>query len=199
LQPAEKTVTKRDNGVLAAEEDMSVVPMPEIEATVRREFEEIFSQYSRFVYRTAYAVTGRHEDAEDVLQTIFLRLARQELSPELLKNPKPYLYRSAVNVSFNVLRSRRRAASLQDAAQYQQPERAPDAMFDEELCTRLREAIGQLKPEAAEILLLRYTHNHSDAEIARMLGVSRGTIALKLFRLRARLKKLLRAAMGGKA
>jgi RNA polymerase sigma-70 factor, ECF subfamily len=176
---------------------MSVVPMPEIEATGSLDFEEIFNKYSRFVYRTAYAVTGRHEDAEDVLQTVFLRLARQEISPNLLQNPKPYLYRSAVNVSLNVIRARRHVANLQNAARLEQPETTPDAIFDEELRSRLREAIGQLKPKATEILLLRYTHNHSDAEIARMLGVSRGTIALKLFRLRARLRKLLRAAMGG--
>jgi RNA polymerase sigma-70 factor, ECF subfamily len=176
---------------------MSILPMPEIEATGSPEFEEIFNEYSRFVYRTAYAVTGRHEDAEDVLQTIFLRLARHEIAPDVLKNPKPYLYRSAVNVSLNVIRSRSRVASLRNDALHVQPETVPDAIFDEELCNRLREAIGQLKPEAAEILLLRYTHNHSDAEIARMMGVSRGTIALKLFRLRARLKRLLRTAMGG--
>ncbi|HVQ63019.1 MAG TPA: RNA polymerase sigma factor [Terriglobia bacterium] len=176
---------------------MSIVPMPEIKATGSPEFEEIFNEFSRFVYRTAYAVTGRHEDAEDVLQTIFLRLARREIAPDVLKNPKPYLYRSAVNVSLNVIRSRSRAANLRNDALLVKPETVPDSIFDEELCNRLREAIGQLKPEAAEILLLRYTHNHSDAEIARMLGVSRGTIALKLFRLRARLKRLLRTAMGG--
>jgi RNA polymerase sigma-70 factor, ECF subfamily len=176
---------------------MSIVPMPKVEATGSPEFEEIFNEYSRFVYRTAYAVTGRHEDAEDVLQTIFLRLARHEIAPDVLKNPKPYLYRSAVNVSLNVIRSRSRATNLRNDALRVQPGTVPGAIFDEELCSRLREAIGQLKPEAAEILLLRYTHNHSDAEIARMMGVSRGTIALKLFRLRSRLKKLLSAAMGG--
>ena len=42
---------------------MSIVRMPEIETTGSPEFEEIFNEYSRFVYRTAYAVTGRHEDA----------------------------------------------------------------------------------------------------------------------------------------
>ena len=50
---------------------MRVIAMPETETTGKLEFEEIFNTYSRFVYRTAYAVTGRHEDAEDVLQTIF--------------------------------------------------------------------------------------------------------------------------------
>jgi len=61
---------------------------------------------------------------------------------------------------------------------------------------RLYQAIAELKPEAAQIVILRYMHNKSDAEIARMLGKSRGTIALKLFRTRARLKKLLLANVG---
>ena len=61
---------------------------------------------------------------------------------------------------------------------------------------RLYEAIAELEPDAAELLLLRYMHNKSDAEIARMMGKSRGTVALKLFRSRARLRKLLRAKPG---
>jgi len=178
---------------------MHIVAAPEVETTAKLEFEEIFNAYSRFVYRTAYAVTGRHEDAEDVLQTIFLRLARREVTPDVLRNPKPYLHRAAVNGSLNVIRSRRREAMFREAARLecvQTP--AATANDDEEVLARLREAIAQLKPQAAEIVLLRYVHNQSDAEIARMLGVSRGAIALKLFRLRARLKKVLCAGMGGR-
>jgi RNA polymerase sigma-70 factor (ECF subfamily) len=194
----EKTVTKAAAGVFAPVEHMHVVAIPAIESAGSLEFEEIFNAYSRLVYRTAYAVTGRHEDAEDVLQTIFLRLARREVTPEVLKNPKPYLYRSAVNASLNVLRTRRREATLRDATRLELA-RGTDAPTsdEEELYGRLRDAIAQLKPQAAEILLLRYVHNHSDAEIARMLGVSRGTVALKLFRLKARLKKLVGAGTGG--
>jgi RNA polymerase sigma-70 factor (ECF subfamily) len=179
---------------------MHAVAQPETETTRKLEFQEIFNAYSRFVYRTAYAVTGRHEDAEDVLQTIFLRLAKREISSDVLRNPKPYLHRSAVNVSLNVIRSRRREAIFREAAR-QESAQTPDAATsdDEELQARLREAIAQLKPQAAEIVLLRYVHNHSDAEIAQMLRVSRGTIALKLFRLRARLKKILRAGMEGRS
>jgi DNA-directed RNA polymerase specialized sigma24 family protein len=48
------------------------------------------------------------------------------------------------------------------------------------------------------MLILRYEHNYSDAQIAKMLGKSRGTVAVTLYRTRARLKKLLRAASGEK-
>jgi DNA-directed RNA polymerase specialized sigma24 family protein len=40
-------------------------------------FERLFREHHAFVYRTAYSVTGARHDAEDVLQTIFLRLLRR--------------------------------------------------------------------------------------------------------------------------
>jgi RNA polymerase sigma factor (sigma-70 family) len=59
----------------------------------------------------------------------------------------------------------------------------------------LSDALAQLNPRAVEILILRYEHDYSDAEIARILGKSRGAIALTLFRARARLKALLRTSL----
>jgi len=44
--------------------------------------------------------------------------------------------------------------------------------------------------------VLRYEHDRSDADIARMLGTSRGVVAVTLYRARARLKKALRAPAG---
>jgi RNA polymerase sigma factor (sigma-70 family) len=65
----------------------------------------------------------------------------------------------------------------------------------EQLQRRLSDALAQLKPRAVEILILRYEHDYSDAEIARILGKSRGAIALTLFRARARLKVLLHKSL----
>ena len=48
-----------------------------------------------------------------------------------------------------------------------------------------------IAPDAAHILILRYAHNFSDAEIAKLLGLSRTTVAVRLFRSRARLRKLM--------
>jgi RNA polymerase sigma-70 factor (ECF subfamily) len=68
---------------------------------------------------------------------------------------------------------------------------------EDELQRSLVDAIAQLRPRAVEILILRYTHGYSDAQIARMLGKSRGTIAVTLYRARARLRKLLSANRTG--
>src|SRR5712671_563319 len=50
--------------------------------------EILFRQHADRVFRTASRVTGSAADAEDVLQTVFLRLARGPESPNVLENPE---------------------------------------------------------------------------------------------------------------
>jgi RNA polymerase sigma-70 factor (ECF subfamily) len=161
-------------------------------ATLSQEFDQIFREHHQFVYRTAYGITGSSEDADDVLQTIFLRLLRREFPPDLKKNPKAYLYRAAVNVSLNALRLRQRNVLTGNAESL---EAAADTETDslERLHKRLYDAIAELDADAAQMIVLRYVHNYSDADIAKLLGKTRGVIAVRLFRSRARLKKFIRA------
>jgi RNA polymerase sigma-70 factor (ECF subfamily) len=174
-----------------------MVAMPDIsDIPETQELEDTFREYAKLIYRTAYGVTGRREDAEDVLQTIFLRLLHREFPANLGKNPKAYMYRAAVNESLNTLRSHRRHPLVDEAEDFELPAPTTVEEIDSELHRRLYKAIAELKPDAGEMLILRYVHNYSDAEIAKMLGVSRGAIALKLFRSRARLKTLLARQTG---
>src|SRR5262245_53193514 len=71
-------------------------------------FEEIFRQHGPFVYRTAYSITGNRQDAEDVAQTLFLKLLQRDLPSTLLRNPKAYLCRAAINLALNTVRSKKR-------------------------------------------------------------------------------------------
>jgi len=160
------------------------------------ELEEIFRDHYQLVYRTAYSVTGSAQDAEDVLQSLFLRLLGRGFPADLQKNPKGYLYRAAFNLSLNVVRSRKRQPAALDTERIEFPAPATDNGIAEEIDKRLHQAIADLNPKAAEILILRYVHNCSDKEIAKLLGTSRGTIAVSLFRSRARLKKLIRRSLG---
>jgi len=161
------------------------------------DFERIFREHGALVYRTAYAVMGNREDADDILQTIFLRLLRREFPTDLNRNPKGYLYRATVNLSLDTLKIRRRhPRRTDDPETVETPASSSDISFDDKMHDRLYEAIAQLDPQAAEILILRYVHNTSDAAIAKMLGVSRTVVAVRLFRTRARLKKLIRSSLG---
>jgi RNA polymerase sigma-70 factor (ECF subfamily) len=164
------------------------------------ELDEAFREHSRLVYRTAYSLTGNAQDADDVVQTLFLTLLRQGFPRDFKRNPKGYLYRAAVNLALNAAKARRRRAAVADAAGRELVRGAADAkdVADEtaELRERLVTAIAQLNPRAVEMLILRYEHAHSEAEIGRLLGTSRAVVAVTLFRARARLKKLLRTSSG---
>jgi RNA polymerase sigma-70 factor (ECF subfamily) len=176
---------------------VSVTPV--IDESFTQEFEEVFQEHYNLVYCTAYGVTGRVEDAEDVVQTIFLRLLKREASRDFMRNPRGYLYRAAVNLSLTVVQTRQKRALTEDPedAAISIPAAGPDSA--EELHRKLYAAIAELKPKAAEILILHYLHEYSDAEIAKVLGTSRGSIAVNLYRSRARLKTLLRASLGDRS
>jgi RNA polymerase sigma-70 factor, ECF subfamily len=165
-------------------------PLPE-------DFERIFNENHALVYRVAYRITGNNEDAEDVLQTLFLRLLRREVLPDIERNPKAYMHRAAINIALDIVKVRARnvsAANLED--QIHDSSVSPDRMPAFRVQDWLREALSELNPKAAEIFVLKHVEGYDNSEIAQMLGTSRGTVAVLLFRARARLKKSVRKRLG---
>jgi RNA polymerase sigma-70 factor (ECF subfamily) len=176
---------------LSGEEQSSTVTVSNVTMhPAELEFERLFREHSHFIYRTAYSVTGSPQDAEDVLQAVFLGLLQRGLPAGLKENPRAYLYRAAVNLSLNTLRSRRRNVLTADMS-------AVDAHVEptepsvEALERRLVHGFAQLSPRAVEMLILRYEHNYGEAEIGKLLRTSRGVVAVTLYRARARLRKML--------
>ena len=66
--------------------------------------ERLFADNKELDFRAAYRVTGNSSDAEDVLQTVFLRLLRSPQPPEI-HHLRAYLHRAAVNAALDLLRS----------------------------------------------------------------------------------------------
>ena len=163
-----------------------------------QDFERMFRENHDLVYRAAYRITGSAEDAEDVLQTLFLRLLRRECPPDIQSNPKAYLHRAAVNIALDIVKLRGRNVSS-DAHEFplEDPRPTQDRQNDSnEIQAWLRSALTELSPKAAEMFLLRHVEGYDNAEIARMLGTSRGTVAVMLFRARMRLKQSVRTYWG---
>lgn len=167
------------------------------EIALEQELERMFRAHYQLMYRTAYSMLGNRADADDVPQTIFLRLLRRGLPADLKSNARRYLYRAAVNVSLDMIRMRKRQPVADGAERLEALSENSASSCVEERHHRLAEALTELHPETAQILILRYVHDHSDAEIAKLLGVSRGTMAMRLLRSRARLKKLMQESVTG--
>jgi RNA polymerase sigma-70 factor, ECF subfamily len=159
-----------------------------------RDLERIFEQHGDLVFRTAYALTGSTADAEDIVQTIFMRLLASEVPPDLSTAPERYLYRAAFNLSLNAIRKKKREVLTGDIEKIDKRSTAGPGTTEEIFDRRLHDAITRLNPAAAQILILRYVHDYSLAAIAKMLGTTHGTVAVSLFRSRLRLKRILSAS-----
>src|SRR5262249_41775185 len=73
--------------------------------------EQAFADHKELVFRAAYPVTGTSSAAEDVLQTVFLRLLRLEQTPEI-RHLRASLHRPAVNAALDLLRARKDSLNL---------------------------------------------------------------------------------------
>lgn len=175
---------------------MPTIALPDRSRKLEQELETMFREHYAMLYRTAYGMVRNSADAEEIPQTIFLRLLRSGVPPKAKANIARYLYRAAVNQSLDVIRTRKRqrltvASEFTDVAVDDgETQRA------EELHRLLAEALTELRPQTVEILMLKYVHSYREAEIAKLLGVSRGTVAIKLFRSRAHLRKTLLKSLG---
>jgi RNA polymerase sigma-70 factor, ECF subfamily len=159
--------------------------------------EGLFNQHHDHVFRTAYRVTGSAADAEDVLQTVFLRVARGQEAAGEAENPHAYFARAAINASLDLLRSRKRSrsvaidevedrAGLIALAAKENPETSHE---DSELRELIREAVSKLGSTAAQMFALRYFEGHGNAEIATIMNTSPLVVGVTLHRARARLRK----------
>lgn len=162
---------------------------------------ELFALHHRRVLMAAYRVTGSMADAEDVAQSVFLRLAGSDGSA--IGNEASYLYRAAINGALDVLRRKAAAASEPlDAAGDIASRRAgsrPDAEFSSrELVAWLRGALAELSPRAAEMFTLRYVEELDNREIAAMMQTSQAVVAVTLHQARSRLKKRLKEMERGR-
>ena len=145
---------------------------------------ELYERHSEAVFRAALRVTGRAADAEDVLQTVFLRVLSRHDQDEAAVRPAAYFRRAAVNAAVDLLRRRAvRAETPYDDA-------APHAATESGLLLKeqLRRAIATLENEDATLFVLRYVEGLSNQELADEFQLEKNNVAVRLHRIRMRLQ-----------
>jgi RNA polymerase sigma-70 factor (ECF subfamily) len=165
-----------------------------------RDLERAFRDHHARVFAAAYRVTGNAMDAEDVLQGVFLRLARGAIgrAPSDSAELGAYLQRAAVNGALDLIRHGGRHPAVPLDAARGESDSSTDASTEAsrlDVRDRIRAALAELSPRAAEMFALRYLEGFSNQEIGRLVGTSESTVGVTLFRARAQ----LRAALDGAA
>lgn len=141
----------------------------------------LFHQYKDAVYRLALSLTGSPADAEDVTQTVFLKL--MEKQPELEPGKeRAWLLQVTANECRSLYRwlRRRSTVSLDEALAVAAPEYIP-----------LLTHVMQQRPKDRAVLYLFYYEGFSTEEIGRMLHTSQSAVTTRLHRARKTLKATL--------
>ena len=179
------------------EKQVEALTQPSTTPDLRDRLEGLFQRYHKQVFLSAHRITGNAMDAEDALQTVFMRLLRRSGGAELTDDLGSYLHRAAVNAALDIMRSKRssHATPLDDPDAIEAAsagEAVERNVRDREIRERVRDALGRLSPSTAEVFALRYFEGYGNHEIARMLGTTRSTVGVMLHRARHRLKNEIR-------
>jgi RNA polymerase sigma-70 factor, ECF subfamily len=165
-------------------------------------FDELFlSTYPRLVLilRRMLGDSGR---AEEIANEAFLKLHGTVLPPTARANVPGWLYRTAMNMAIDDLRSRNRRMPLareasQAVSASGQPENGLQAVLRAETQQRVRLTLSRIKPEWAQILFLRAT-GYSYKEIAAHLEISASSVGTLLIRAEAGFEKCYLELFGAK-
>jgi RNA polymerase sigma-70 factor (ECF subfamily) len=145
-------------------------------------FAELYERHHEAVFRAALRVTGNPADAEDVLQTVFVRVLARRRDIADVALPAAYFRRAAVNAAVDVLRRRELHAesTVNDGVQAAQPQLL--------LKEQLRRALAALDPDDASLFLLRHVEGLSIEELAGMFEIEKNNVTVRLHRIRQRLQ-----------
>ena len=144
---------------------------------------DVYARHYEAVFRAALRVTGNPADAEDVVQTVFLRLLSRSEHEDADRRPAAYFRRAAVNAAVDVLR--RRAVHAEAAYGGWAPDAAVESPLLKE---RLRRALATLPDEDATLFLLRHVEGLSIEELSGLFQLEKNNVAVRLHRIRLRLR-----------
>ena len=160
----------------------------------REAFTELVVRYQRPIYNAAFWILHSVEDARDVAQVVFLKVAERLDEFDSQHRFFSWIYRIAVNESINLLRRNGREEWLDDEIDLPGAETAnPEAQASEaERSRHIQRALMKLAPNDRTVLMLRHFSEFSYQEIAEVLQIDEKTVKSRLFEARHRLRDALK-------
>lgn len=153
---------------------------------MRYSTQEVFEKYKDNIYAIAFNYFKNRQDAEDVVQEVFLKYHRSDKEFETPEHIRNWIIRVTVNECKNVTLSSwfKKREPLRD---YEQ-----QADFEEPEESRLFECVMKLPRKYRSVLHLFYYEDYTVKEIAKILDISESTVTTRLARGRNKLKKELK-------
>jgi RNA polymerase sigma-70 factor, ECF subfamily len=152
-------------------------------------FKQIFRQYEQPLLRSAFRVIGNIQDAEDAVQTTFLKLYRSICNFRFQSKFSSYLFRILLNTCFDMLKQKHRSDMelLENLA--------PSPQQEPGLKVQLEKAIDSLPQRMRACFVLFAIEGFSQKEISDILEISVGTVKANIFRAKEKLRPGLAGAL----
>ncbi len=156
-------------------------------------FEEFVRTRSAHLYRLALLLTGHEADAQDLLQVVLERAYRHRAALLHDIDPEPYVRKAMVNAAIDRRRLLRRRSEhpLDDTDSRVEPRDPIGQVADRDLVFGW---LALLPPRQRATLVLRFWEDLPEAEVARILGCSLGTVKSQISRGLVRLRQLAEPA-----
>jgi RNA polymerase sigma-70 factor (ECF subfamily) len=160
----------------------------------REAFTELMIRYLRPIYNAAFWILRSADDAHDVSQMVFMKVAEHLDRFDSQYRFFSWIYRIAVNESLNLLRRNGHEEALDDDIDLPGSESAnPESQArDAERSRSIQRALLTMSSNDRTVLVLRHFSECSYQEIAQILDVDEKTVKSRLFEARHRLRDLLK-------
>ena len=147
--------------------------------------ERLANAYADAILRLCYAYLKNTQDAQDVCQTVFVKLLTEPRRFESAEHERAYVLRMAANACKDLLKSPWRTCGLETVLEVPAPEAGDGSVL---------EAVNRLPAHYRTVIYLFYYEGYQAAEIGKILGVPTATVHTRLARGRAKLKDILGGA-----
>jgi len=153
-----------------------------------RALREVIDRYGGTVFGTAARLLGSEDDADDVVQDVFIGLPAALGRYDHQDRFDAWLRRLAARLALIRLRRARRRARILDVFSGSPRTSAPADVAER---IDLEQAIRELPEELRIVFVLKVVVGHTHGEIGQLLGIRRGTSEVRLFRAIRRLRTAL--------
>jgi RNA polymerase sigma factor (sigma-70 family) len=160
-----------------------------------RAFAVLYDRFAGRMYRTALRMLGSREDAEDVVQDVFLAVVRSRERLDNVRDLTAYLFAALHRAAARCASRRARVPQVLPTAADQAVAPVERVMSDNPEWQRLQNAIRSLPDEQREVITLKIDGELTFAQIGQVLGVSINTAAS---RYHYALKKLKTSLVGAR-
>ncbi len=155
-------------------------------------FDELIIKYQHLVFRYCLTCTGKHADAEDITQEVFLRLYE---NIQKINTEKPlihWLLKITKNANINFINKKKNEIkALKENTKIQETKPSDVKAYE------LNTALSLLEEKEHEMISMRYFQDLSCEAIGKIYGMTPNAVSIQLYRTKNKLKQIIKEQESG--